>query len=212
LNGTAKRAQLEGYTAAGKTGTAQKIDPVLKRYSATKFIGSFVGFAPVENPAVVIIVAIDEPKGAYHGGDVAAPVFREIAEQILPEMNVAPDTELKQTPAHGLVAKADINPERLQRETEERQRLEEERKASLPETISDSADGIGELVYASATRRGVKMPNLEGSSVRDALLVCNRLGIQLEALGDGRAFRQSPSPGTELIRGQTVRVEFGRSD
>ena len=96
LNGTAKRAQLDGYTAAGKTGTAQKIDPKTKTYSITKHVASFVGFAPVNNPAVVIIVVIDEPAGAYHGGDVAAPVFRQIAEQILPELGVMPDTDFKQ--------------------------------------------------------------------------------------------------------------------
>ena len=95
LNGTAKKAQLDGYTAAGKTGTAQKIDAKTKTYSKTKFVASFVGFAPVNNPAVVIIVVIDEPGGAYHGGDVAAPVFRQIAEQILPEMGVIPDTDFK---------------------------------------------------------------------------------------------------------------------
>src|SRR5439155_7849299 len=98
LRGTAKKAQLNGYTAAGKTGTAQKIDPRTHAYSSTKFIGSFVGFAPVTNPAVVIIVVIDEPQGSYHGGDVAAPVFREIAEQVLPELNVTPDTEMKVAP------------------------------------------------------------------------------------------------------------------
>ena len=93
LHGTARKAQLDGYTAAGKTGTAQKIDPKTHTYSATKYIGSFVGFAPVKNPAVVIIVVIDEPQGSYHGGDVAAPVFREIAEQILPDLSVSPDVE-----------------------------------------------------------------------------------------------------------------------
>src|SRR6266513_901672 len=98
LRGTARKAQLDGYTAAGKTGTAQKIDPKTHAYSATKYIGSFVGFAPVKNPAVVIIVVIDEPQGSYHGGDVAAPVFREIAEQILPALSVSPDIELKTVP------------------------------------------------------------------------------------------------------------------
>ena len=93
LNGTAKQAQLDGYSAAGKTGTAQKIDPKTRAYSATKFVGSFVGFAPVSNPQVVIIVVIDEPAGAYHGGDVAAPIFREVAEQILPNLGVMPDIE-----------------------------------------------------------------------------------------------------------------------
>jgi cell division protein FtsI (penicillin-binding protein 3) len=77
LNGTAKKAQLDGYSAAGKTGTAQKIDPKTRTYSKTKYIGSFVGFAPVSNPQVVIIVVMDEPAGLYHGGDVAAPVLEK---------------------------------------------------------------------------------------------------------------------------------------
>ncbi|MDT7602724.1 MAG: hypothetical protein QOF61_721, partial [Acidobacteriota bacterium] len=73
LDGTAKAAQLDGYTAAGKTGTAQKIDPKTHAYSKTKYVASFVGFAPVENPAVVIIVVLDEPGTAIYGGTVAAP-------------------------------------------------------------------------------------------------------------------------------------------
>src|ERR1041385_8108255 len=110
LHGTAKKAQLDGYSAAGKTGTAQKIDPKTRAYSKTKFVGSFVGFAPASNPQVVIIVVIDEPTGAYHGGDVAAPVFREIAENILPILGVEPDIETKSTPE--LVAQVDQDPER----------------------------------------------------------------------------------------------------
>src|SRR5689334_8561080 len=125
LHGTAKKAQLDGYSAAGKTGTAQKIDPKTKAYSATKFVGSFVGFAPVSNPQVVIIVVIDEPTGAYHGGDVAAPVFREIAEQILPILGIEPDIETKSAP--DLIAQVD--PEKLR---EEQAASDEQRKATLP--------------------------------------------------------------------------------
>src|SRR5215813_4897868 len=117
LNGTAKKAQLDGYSAAGKTGTAQKIDPKTRSYSATKFVGSFVGFAPVSNPQVVIIVVIDEPAGAYHGGDVAAPVFREIAENILPILGVMPDIEIKDVT--DLVAQADQDAERTEKIREE---------------------------------------------------------------------------------------------
>ncbi len=91
LKGTARAAQLEGYTAAGKTGTAQKIDPKTRAYSQTKYVASFVGFAPLENPAVVIIVVIDEAVGLHQGGQVAAPVFREIADQVLPYLDVMPD-------------------------------------------------------------------------------------------------------------------------
>src|SRR5215510_6021315 len=130
LHGTARKAQVEGYTAAGKTGTAQKIDPKTRTYSATKYIGSFVGFAPVNNPAVVIIVVIDEPRGAYHGGDVAAPVFREIAEQILPELSVTPDVETK--PAAPLIADSS-RPSASQ--VREAQAQAEQREASLPKVV-----------------------------------------------------------------------------
>lgn len=88
--GTGKKAQLEGYSSAGKTGTARKYDPERRRYAPGKYVGSFVGFAPADDPKIVIAVMIDEPAGAYYGGEVAAPIFREIAEQVLPELNVAP--------------------------------------------------------------------------------------------------------------------------
>jgi cell division protein FtsI (penicillin-binding protein 3) len=211
LNGTAKRAQLDGYTAAGKTGTAQKIDPVTKTYSKTKYVGSFVGFAPVENPAVVIIVVIDEPLGAYHGGDVAAPVFRQIAEQILPELNVAPDTEVKSAP--DLIARASTASEATARAREELKNETQEREATLPQAapLAACADA-DEIIYAVATRRAVLMPDLRGRSVRDAARVCAQLGLQLEARGEGRALRQSPAAGAEIEAGQVIRIDFGRSD
>ncbi len=91
-SGTAKRARLNGYTSAGKTGTAWKYDPRTGGINSNKYISSFIGFAPADNPAVVVAVVIDEPRGsARYGGHVAAPVFREIAESILPELRVAPD-------------------------------------------------------------------------------------------------------------------------
>jgi cell division protein FtsI (penicillin-binding protein 3) len=212
LNGTAKLAQLDGYTAAGKTGTAQKIDPKTRAYSATKFVGSFVGFAPVENPAVVIIVVIDEPVGGYHGGEVAAPVFREIAEQILPALDVTPDTKLKPTPQPGLLARFSLSPEALSRLHEEQGRIRAERDATLPKEVEeDGRAGLTKVVYTAATRRGALMPDLRGRSVRDAARVCEQLGLQLEARGEGRALHQSPAAGMEVESGQTVRIDFGRS-
>ncbi len=206
LNGTAKKAQLDGYTAAGKTGTAQKIDPQTKRYSNTKYIASFVGFAPVNNPAVVIIVVIDEPAGSYHGGDVAAPVFREIAEQILPEMGVMPDTEFKN--ANELVASVRVAPSqdaKLQTEIE----LEKQASAAtLPKVVNRATSG--EVVYAVSTGKAMLMPNLRGRSVRDVARACAQLGLQLEAHGDGRVIKQTPEPGIELQSGQTIYVDFGR--
>ena len=90
--GTARRAQLNGYTSAGKTGTAWKFDEKLKKVDSAKYVSSLIGFAPAENPAVTIAVVMDEPKvGGRDGGQVAGPVFREIAQQILPELNVKPE-------------------------------------------------------------------------------------------------------------------------
>jgi cell division protein FtsI (penicillin-binding protein 3) len=213
INGTAKQAQLNGYSAAGKTGTAQKIDQKTKAYSLTKHVASFVGFAPVENPAVVIIVVIDEPAGAYHGGDVAAPVFREIAEQILPGLNIAPDTEFKNAPAQDLLAQQIASPETAARARAEMERINEECRATLPEVATVGArSNSSEVVYALASNRAVLMPDLRGRSVRDAARICAQLGLQLEARGEGRAVRQSPAAGAELDASQTVSVDFKRSE
>ena len=81
--GTGSQAKIDGYELAGKTGTAQKFDPALRTYSPTKHIASFVGFAPADQPVLSMIVVIDEPKGPQYGGQVAAPVFREIARKVL---------------------------------------------------------------------------------------------------------------------------------
>lgn len=86
--GTGRSASVEGNEVAGKTGTAQIIDPKTKRYSKEKYVGSFVGFVPADNPMIAMIVVIHEPKGQIYGGVVAAPVFKEIARQSLTYLNV----------------------------------------------------------------------------------------------------------------------------
>lgn len=213
LNGTAKKAQLDGYTAAGKTGTAQKIDPRTRTYSATKFVASFVGFAPVNNPAVVIIVVIDEPGGSYHGGDVAAPVFRQIAEQILPEMGVIPDTDFNEPQLVAQAAETPTQVAQLRREEKRREseiQQEQIREATMP-TVAPRDNRGGEIVYAVAMENAILMPDLRGRSVRDVARACARLGMQVEARGEGgRVVGQNPDAGSELRPGQTVYVDFGR--
>ena len=94
LSGTGKKAQLDGYSSAGKTGTAWKFDPAIKGINRSKYISSFIGFAPANNPAITIAVVMDEPKfGGRDGGGSAAPAFHEIAQTVLPELNVAQDIE-----------------------------------------------------------------------------------------------------------------------
>jgi cell division protein FtsI (penicillin-binding protein 3) len=92
-SGTGQKAQPAGYTAAGKTGTAQKIDQKTGAYSKKDYLSSFVGFVPAVSPKLVILVMVDTPEGIVYGGSVAAPVFKAIAEQSLAYLQVAPDNE-----------------------------------------------------------------------------------------------------------------------
>ena len=88
--GTGAAAAIPGYSLAGKTGTANKVDPATGTYSKTRFIGSFVGFAPVKDPKVLVTVMVDEPKGQIFGAEVAAPAFQEIMRFALPYLGIAP--------------------------------------------------------------------------------------------------------------------------
>jgi len=94
LEGTGKRAILEGYSSAGKTGTAQKVDPGTHAYSKTKYVASFAGFAPLNNPAIVVAVILDSAVGLHQGGQVSAPVFQRVAQQVLEYLHTSHDVEL----------------------------------------------------------------------------------------------------------------------
>jgi cell division protein FtsI (penicillin-binding protein 3) len=94
-DGTGAKAAIPGFRVAGKTGTAQKIDPRTGAYSSTLFVGSFVGFVPADNPRLAMIVVIDEPQGESWGGTVAAPVFRRVGEQVLNYLGVSSDEPVK---------------------------------------------------------------------------------------------------------------------
>lgn len=96
VEGTGKQAALNGYSSAGKTGTAEKIDPATHTYSHTKLVASFAGFAPVNNPAISVAVVIDTPSvGTGYGGTVSAPVFAEVAQEVLEYLGVPHDQPLK---------------------------------------------------------------------------------------------------------------------
>jgi cell division protein FtsI (penicillin-binding protein 3) len=114
LRGTGVKAILDGYSSAGKTGTAQKVDPATGRYSRRNYIASFTGFAPVNNPAVTVLVILDSPAmGSHEGGLAAAPVFTRVMQQVLAYLNVPHDVELQNEDKRRLLLRAHAREEDL---------------------------------------------------------------------------------------------------
>ncbi len=181
-DGTGKRARLPGWRVAGKTGTAQKADPVSGGYSADKHFSSFVGFAPVQSPRIVIGVFIDEPKGEGYGGEVAAPVFREVAEFAMKALGVPPSD-----PAAARSSEAEVVATRTAPEPQTRPAVEE--------------------APARPVRRGgVAVPALDGLSARAALRALEAVDLVGEISGSGRVASQAPAPGAVVERGAQIRL------
>jgi membrane peptidoglycan carboxypeptidase len=185
--GTGKTARPQGYSAGGKTGTAQKLDPKTGRYSATDYIASFVGFAPAEAPLFSILVVLDSPRGRYHGGDVAAPVFRKIAEQVLAYWNI-PSAQPQPLPVRkDLLRQA----------------------AFAAGKAADAAEPAESGFATDAESSGqVIVPNFIGQGIRaiTAQALAHRLPVQV--VGNGIAYEQSPPPGAFLPPGEKIVVRF----
>lgn len=212
LNGTGKLAHLDGWTSAGKTGSAQKIDPATGRYSATQLIASFTGFAPINNPAVTILVSLDSPVGQHEGGQVAAPVFKRIAEQVLPHLDVPRDVPM----GPRLVQAGYKN-----REVSDSATLEDFTPtdfSGLPDqppmesTAPNPRGGKSQSppVTVAVDEGGeIQVPDLSGKTMRDVTEICLRLGLDPVLVGSSLATNQAPAPGAKVRRGAKITVQFG---
>ena len=212
LNGTGKLAHLDGWTAAGKTGSAQKIDPTTGRYSRTQLIASFTGFAPINNPAVSILVSLDSPVGLHEGGMVAAPVFKRIAEQVLPYLDVPRDV-----PVASRLVQASYN----NRKASDRMALEDftptdfSGQPDQPPAESSAANPKEEKSQPPAVTVAVdeggdlQVPDFSGKTMRDATEACLRLGLEPVLVGSGLATNQTPVAGARVRRGAKITVQFG---
>ena len=212
LEGTGKLAHLDGWTAAGKTGSAQKIDPATGRYSPTQLIASFTGFAPISNPAVTILVSLDSPVGQHEGGQVAAPVFKRIAEQVLPYLDVPRDVPV----APRLMQAAYRN-----RDVADRAALGDFTPADfsgLPDQppAGISAPNLKErrnespFVTVAVDEGGeIEVPDFSGKTMREVTEACIRLELEPVLVGTSLATNQMPAAGARVRRGAKVTVQFG---
>jgi len=221
--GTAPRAQMAEYRVAGKTGTAQKPDPVARGYS-DKRIASFAGLVPAEAPRVAILVLIDEPKTDVYGGLVAAPAFKEIAQAAMPHLGVQPSGNGVSRPllADGTIRSEGRGPpgdENIRSEdrvfSAEGTARSEGRGSPRPERDPGGTGGgrspppAPKEAVTDGTETGrVKVPDVEGRVGREA--VSRILGVQLEPkiVGSGRVVSQRPPPGSLVIKGTRVTVEL----
>jgi membrane peptidoglycan carboxypeptidase len=219
LKGTAHSAYTPGYRVAGKTGTAQLIDPETRTYSSERHIASFAGIAPLNDPSIVTVIVLDSPRGReYYGGQVAAPVFPALASQALRFRDVPP-TE----PIDAHAGKAGVPRPSVQ--------LEMAAAPEPPEMLADRdgailVSGLAPAVQAgeneaapAPVRRGpparirvaaVEIPDFVGMTVREAMAEAAAQGLELDMRGAGLAVRQDPPAGTPVQLGALVRVSFGR--
>jgi cell division protein FtsI (penicillin-binding protein 3) len=186
--GTAPKARMEAYRVSGKTGTAQKADPVARGYSDKRF-SSFVGMVPAEDPRVVIGIFIDEPKTDVYGGLVAAPAFKEIAEAAMPHLAVPPS---RTVPVTEVVAS---------------------KKAPPAPAIPDKNAVVAaiermDVVTEAPAEGAVRVPDLFGHSSRTAVKEALTASLEPRLVGSGRVIAQSPAAGTLVDKGARITLEL----
>jgi cell division protein FtsI (penicillin-binding protein 3) len=181
--GTGEGAVPAGYEIAGKTGTAQKVESLFGEYSEDRLNCGFMGFAPAEDPKIVLLVIIDEPQGATTGGVVAAPVFKAILEKVLPYLNAHPKGTLMVKNASDLTSTAE---------------------ASETEPLIDG-------VKVSQGVERVVMPDLTGLPMRKALSRMEGKGLIIKFSGNGKVVEQVPKPGAVVEKGDICYLKFRSS-
>jgi cell division protein FtsI (penicillin-binding protein 3) len=185
--GTATAAKIDGFTVAGKTGTAARI--VDGAYSKSEYHTSFVGFAPSRQPALTVIVVIDSPHGKVtaYGGTVAAPIFKRIAEASLRHLGIGATVN---SPSPVLSVRADSG-------------------VALPQPSLVGVAGLRNERIQTA-QDGV-MPDLLGLSSREAVGTVTRLGLAPRTSGTGFVIEQSPEPGVPLVAGEIAMLKLART-
>jgi cell division protein FtsI (penicillin-binding protein 3) len=188
--GTATEAAVPGFRVAGKTSTAQKVDPATGKYSMDKYTAVFAGFVPAERPRLVIAVVLDEPVTGHFGGDLSGPVFRRVAESSLRYLGVTPSgasAKLQAVSRAGDLADAT---------------LAAVHAGERPELIDPAVSS------AVLPKDAVRVPDVSGMAMRDAIRAISGAGLVPEIDGSGRLVRQAPSAGVSAAKGTSVRLLF----
>jgi len=177
-DGTGTQARVKGFLVGGKTGTAQKVEPGTGRYSSTKRTASFVGFLPLQDPELLILVVIDEPRGQVYGGVVAAPAFNQIAVKTAYYLGIQPTEAI-----------ASASP------------------VETPGKVAPDGARVTQVATAVPSSLMI-MPDLNGLSMGRVVDVMARYSVKLSLSGSGVARAQTPEPGAVLVPGAECTVRF----
>ena len=191
--GTGVEAAIPGFRVAGKTGTAQTVDPATGKYSMEKFTSLFVGFVPVDHPRLVVAVVLDQPMIGHYGGNLAGPVFRRVAESSLRYLGVTPSSS---SPNLSLVKRQGDPADAVL--SSMKQPAPPAGSAPLPAAVAAAAVPPGAL----------RVPDATGMPAHDVVVLLTRAGLIPEIEGWGRAVRQTPPAGSAAAKGSAVRVVF----
>jgi len=200
--GTGTEAAMSGFRVAGKTSTAQKVDPATGKYSEDKYTASFVGFVPADKPRLVLAVVLDEPMIGRYGGDLAGPVFRRVAEASLrylgvPPSNAAPKIKnVKGSDAEPNLVAIAIKPA-------EPEKPEGNAAPAEPVAVAGPAPAAGPPLPSS-----VKVPDTAGMGARDAVRAVGAVGLVPVIEGSGKLVKQLPPAGSAVPKGSSVRLVF----
>jgi cell division protein FtsI (penicillin-binding protein 3) len=194
--GTGEKLKVPGFVFAGKTGTANKVDLKTHHYALNRYLSSFAGFVPAEDPRLVIIVMIDEPMGdAHFGAVVAGPVFTQIAGEALRYLGVKGNDVVAAAP----------------QQAQQQQSVESAPDASGPAMEDAIGDGDDDLPPAGPGEAIVVIPDFSGMSIAQAMAAARAAGVTIDVEGSGRAVRQFPAPG-RAMKSIRCRITFDHEE
>ena len=196
-SGGGGKASVRGYRIAGKTGTAQKVSEYGTGYSEGKYIASFCGFAPVENPQIALLVMIDEPYGTFYGGQIAAPVAGRIFSQVFRYLRIEPSDAPLGLDADEISDEVGTGDASIQGVPQRRETPKEiEPKVDTPKEEEQLDPNLA------------RVPSFYGKSIREAARLANEAGLAFEADGSGFAVEQSIAAGEIVDKGTAIKVHF----
>lgn len=214
--GTGSPGEIEGYRVGGKTGTAEK-------YVQGKYTASYLGFAPVNDPRLVSLVVVDEPSaGTIYGGQICGPVFQKVMGDSLNYLGIKPeikdddkaDIQVKVPDIRNLAVSDAI---KILSQKGFTSRVEGKGQivkgqVPLPGTkLKQNSTVILKVSDSGKNKDSVIVPDLKGRTVKESLNILNAIGLKMDISGSGFATKQTPSPGTKVPLGTTVKVMYSKN-